>query len=138
MPIGPVEYMIVGFPGNQFSGEIFPELAKLMESEMIRVLDLLFIMKDADGNVVAVELDEAGHLDAFSSVEGEIGGLLSPEDVEYAGAGLEPNSSAALLIWEDTWAIPFQQACLRANGVLLESARIPHAIMEEALGASAT
>jgi hypothetical protein len=131
MAVGPVEYMIVAFPGNEFKGEILPELAKLMETNTVRLLDLLFITKDENGGVVAVELDDEGDISAFSSVDGEIGGILSNEDISYAASALDPNSSAALLIWEDVWATPFAEACRRANGVIVQGARIPHEIVEE-------
>ena len=84
MGIGPVEYVIIGFPGNQFNGQIAPELAKLIESGTIRLLDLVFILKDGDGNVVAVEFDEHEQLAAFSSLEGEVGGFIGEEDVQHA------------------------------------------------------
>jgi hypothetical protein len=133
MAVGPVEYIIVAFPGNEFKGEILPELAKLMESNTVRILDLVFIMKDQNGEVLAVEIDEAGDVSAFSSVEGEIGGIISPEDISYAASGLANDSAAALLIWEDLWAIPFAEACRRANGVVVQGARIPHEIIEEVM-----
>jgi hypothetical protein len=129
MTIGPVEYIIVGFPGNKFTGEIAPELMALVESETIRVLDLIFIGKDADGSVVSFEIDELDALAGFGELDADVGGLISPEDVEYAAAALEPNSSAALLIWEDVWASRFAEAVRRANGVLLEGARIPHELI---------
>ena len=132
MALGPVEYIILGFPGNRFNGEIAPELRKLVESGTIRVLDLVFIMKDADGNVEAVELEDHDDVALFNALEGEVGGLISTEDIEYAAADLEPNSSAALLIWEDVWAAPFV-AALRASGaVLIEGSRIPHDLIEAA------
>src|SRR5687768_11725202 len=98
--IGPVEYMIVAFPGNQFKGEIAPALAKLIESETIRVIDLAFVMKDADGTVAAFELSDLEEdvrrgLDALG-LEGS--GFLGEEDLMDAGAMLEPNSSAAMLL----------------------------------------
>ena len=132
MAIGPVEYIIVGFPGNQFNGEIAPELGKLVESGTIRVLDLVFITKDADGNVGAVEFEDHDDVALFNALEGEVGGLISEEDIEYAGTGLEPNSSAALLIWEDLWAAPFVAAMRDSGGVLIEGARIPHELIEAA------
>jgi len=133
--IGPVEYMIVGFPGNQFNGEIAPALARLIESGTIRILDLVFVTKDADGDIAAIEVDEHGDLAAFLELDGEIGGFIGPEDIEHAAAALDPNSSAALLIWEDVWATEFVQAMRDSGGVLLEGARIPHDLVEEALGA---
>src|SRR3954447_3761590 len=115
MAIGPVEYIIVGFPGNQFNGEIAPELGKLVESGTIRILDLVFITKDADGDVRAVELEDHADVALFNALDGEVGGIISDEDIEYAATELEPNSSAALLIWEDVWAAPFV-AAMRDSG----------------------
>jgi hypothetical protein len=130
MTIGPVEYIIVGFPGNKFNGEIAPELAKLIDSGTIRVLDLVFILKDEDGNVASFEFDQHEDLALFADLDGEVGGIISPEDIEYAGDALEPNSSAALLIWEDTWATPFVEAMRNSGGVLIEGSRIPHDLVE--------
>jgi hypothetical protein len=135
--IGPVEYMILGFPGNQFNGDIAPELVNLVQSGTIRVLDLIFIMKDEDGEVAAFEFDEHEDLKVFGGLDGEVGGLISDEDIAYAADNLEPNSSAALLIWEDTWAVPLVDALRGAGGVLLEGSRIPHDLMEAAMAESA-
>jgi hypothetical protein len=135
MTIGPVEYIIVGFPGNEFSGKIAPELIALVESETVRILDLIFIGKDADGNVVSFEIDDLDALAGFADLDGEVGGLIGAEDIEFAAAQLEPNSSAALLIWEDRWAAPFAQAVRDSGGVLLQGARIPHELIEPALSA---
>jgi Family of unknown function (DUF6325) len=133
MSIGPVEYMIVGFPGNQFNGEIAPALADLITSGTIRILDLVFIAKDADGNHVAVEFDEHDALAGFGDLDGDVGGLISHDDIEYAAEALEPDSSAALLIWEDTWAKPLVDAMRASGGVLIEGSRIPHDLIEPAL-----
>ena len=132
MAIGPVEYIIVGFPGNKFNGEIAPELGKLVESGTIRILDLVFMMKDADGNVQAVEFDDDDDLALFNALDGEVGGFISEEDVAYAADALEPNSSAALLIWEDVWATPFVEAMRNSGGVLIEGSRSPHDLIEAA------
>jgi hypothetical protein len=132
MAIGPVEYIIVGFPGNKFNGEIAPELAKLVESGTIRVLDLVFITKDADGQVQALEFEDHDDVALFNALEGEVGGLISNDDIDYAAADLEPNSSAALLIWEDVWAIPFVEALRNSGAVLIEGSRIPHDLIEAA------
>jgi hypothetical protein len=133
MTIGPVEYIIVGFPGNKFNGEIAPELMAMVETGTIRILDLIFIGKDADGSVVAFEIDELDAAAGFGGLKGEVGGLISPDDIEYAAAALEPDSSAALLIWEDVWAARFAEAVRNSNGVLVEGARIPHELIEPAL-----
>ena len=137
MSIGPVEYVILGFPGNKFTGQIVPELAKLIDGGLIRIIDLTFIRKDAAGDVEVVEYDAVEELAAFAGLDAEVGGILTGEDVAHAALSLEPNTSAALLIWEDTWAAPFAAAVRNANGVILEGARIPHEIIEEAMGAIA-
>ena len=135
MGIGPVEYLILGFPGNNFTGQIVPELAKLIDSGLVRIIDLTFISKDADGEVQVVEYDAVEELAAFAGLDAEVGGLLTDEDVAYAALSLEQNTSAALLVWEDTWAAPFAAAVRNANGVILEGARIPREIIEEAITA---
>ena len=133
MAIGPVEYLIVGFPGNEFNGQIAPELAKLISSGTIRIIDLVFILKDADGDVAIIEFDEHEALAPFAELDGEVGGIISEEDVEHAAVDLEPGSSAALLIWEDVWAAPFVEALRDSGGVLIEGSRIPHDLIEDAL-----
>ena len=133
MDIGPVEYLILGFPGNMFTGQIVPELAKLIDGGLVRIIDLTFITKDAAGHVDVVEYDAVEELAAFAGLDAEVGGLLTDEDVAHASLSLEPNSSAALLVWEDTWAAPFAAAVRNANGVILEGARIPREIIEGAM-----
>lgn len=130
MSIGPVEYMIVAFPGNQFKGEIAPALAELVESGTIRIIDLAFVMKDADGNVAALEATDVDSDigKAFASIESEMGGLLNAEDLEAAGEEMEPNSSAALLVWEDLWAAKLADAIRDAGGQLFDLERIPHEV----------
>ena len=132
MALGPVEYIILGFPGNQFNGEIAPELAKLVDSGTIRLLDLVFISKDSDGDVAVIELEDHHDVALFEMLDGEVGGLISDEDVAYAAAELVPNSSAALLIWEDVWATPFVEALRASGAVLIEGSRIPHDLIEAA------
>src|SRR4029453_4984959 len=134
MSIGPVEYVIIGFPGNQFTGQIVPELAKLIDSGLVRIIDLTFIMKDAAGGVEVVEYDAVEELAAFAGLDAEVGGILTEEDVAHAALSLEPNTSAVLIIWEDTWAAPFAEAVRNANGVILEGARIPREIIDPAMG----
>ena len=135
--IGPVEYVILGFPGNQFTGQIVPELSKLIEGGVIRIIDLTFISKDAAGEVSVVDYDAIEELAAFAGLDAEIGGILTEDDIAYAAMSLEPNSSAALLLWEDTWAAPFAAAVRNANGVILEGARIPREIIDQAMDALA-
>lgn len=132
MTIGPVEYIVVGFPGNTFKGDIAPELAKLVDSGTIRILDLVFVTKDDDGNVDVIEFEDHDDVALFAALDGEVGGLISEADAEYAAEALDPGSSAALLIWEDVWATPFVDAMRRSGGVLIEGARIPHDLIEAA------
>jgi Family of unknown function (DUF6325) len=133
MAVGPVEYIIVGFPGNEFNGAIAPALAELVESGTIRIIDLVFIAKDGDGNAAAIEWEDHDALAPFGDIDGDVGGVISPEDIEHAAEGLEPNSSAALLVWEDLWATPLVEAMRGSGGVLIEGARIPHDLIEPVL-----
>jgi uncharacterized membrane protein len=135
MGVGPVEYLVVGFPGNNFNGEIAPALAKLVDDKLVRILDLIFIGKDADGTIVTFEVDEVDGDASFSIIDAELGGLIGEDDINHAAAALEPGTSAALLIWEDVWATTFAEAVRNADGIVLEGGRIPHEIIEAALGA---
>lgn len=133
--IGPVEYMVVAFPGNKFRGDIAPALAELANNDVIRVIDLAFVLKDADGTVAAMELEDidsdAGR--AFQTIEAEIGELVSDDDLRAVGETLEPNSSAAVLVWEDVWAAKLATAISEADGVLLDLERVPRPVVEAAL-----
>ena len=131
---GPVDIVLLGFPGNQFTGEVAPALGDLVSSGTVRILDLVFITKDADGNVAGVELGELGDAGAaFEDVEGEVSELLTDEDIQAAGEELEPNSSAALLMFENTWAARLTDAIRGANGEVVAFERIPRAAIEEFL-----
>jgi hypothetical protein len=132
--IGPVEYMIVAFPGNKFRGEIAPALADLVESNTIRIIDLAFVGKDADGSVVAFELSDLDDdvQEKINTLDPQTSGLLNEEDLMAAAEELDPNSSAALLVWEDLWAARVAQAIRDADGVVLDIERIPHEIVQAA------
>lgn len=138
MPIGPVEYMVVGFPGNKFTGKIAPALANLIESGTIRVIDLAFVTKDADGNVAALEVEDldSDAAKAFKTIESVIGDLVNAADLESIGNALAPNTSAAVLVWEDVWAKKFVEALEGADAVLLDIQRIPRDIVLTALEAA--
>jgi uncharacterized membrane protein len=138
MDIGPVEILVVGFPGNQFTGEIAPALGELVESGLIRVIDLVFIAKDAEGDVVAIELDE---LDdtltvAFQPHVESPSGLIAEDDIDDLGADLPPNSSAAILLFEHVGATKFRDAVVSSGGELVASIRIPKEVIDEVVGAS--
>jgi hypothetical protein len=129
--IGPVEYLIVAFPGNQFRGEIAPALADLVEAGTIRIIDVAFVGKDENGEVAAFELSD---LDpevraGLENMGAMSGGLFNEEDMMAAGEELEPNSSAALLVWEDVWATSVAQAIRDAGGILLDHDRVPHDVV---------
>jgi len=132
MSIGPVEYIIIGFPGNDFHGEIVPEIAKLVDSGTIRIIDLVFISKDEDGAFVVLEVDEDEGVSVFASLDGEVGGFIGNEDIAHAAASIEPGNSAALLLWEDLWALPLVTAIRGAGGVVIEGSRIPAELIEAA------
>jgi uncharacterized membrane protein len=129
--LGPVELLFVEFPGNQFTGEIIPALSELIDQGTIRVLDLVFVAKDGDGNAVGIELEElpGDSKDAFGALVDELEALISEEDVEDLAEALEPSSSAAIMLFEHTWAIPFRDAIVNSGGQLV--VRLP--ITEEAL-----
>jgi uncharacterized membrane protein len=137
--IGPVEYMAVSFPGNKFRGEIAPALKELVDSGTVRIIDLAFVTKDAEGNVLAMEVEEldsdAGK--AFAALQAEIGDLVNADDLQAVGEVLEPNSSAAVLVWEDVWAAKLAKAISDAGGVLLDLERVPREVVQAALKAGA-
>jgi hypothetical protein len=124
--IGPVEYIVIEFPGNQFKGEIAPALGELVDSGTIRILDLVFVKKDAAGNVQVIEYEDLEEAGAFADVDGEAGGLFADDDARLIGEMLAPDSSAAVLVWEDRWAAPFAEAVRGAGGLVRAGQRIPH------------
>ena len=134
--IGPVEYMIVAFPGNQFKGEILPALQELVENGTIRIIDLALVIKDGDGNAAAMEVadidSEFGS--ALADLLGnEHGGLLNEEDLLAAAEELDANSSAALLVWEDVWATKLRDAIVNAGGQLWDLERVPGDVVQAAV-----
>jgi uncharacterized membrane protein len=124
--IGPIDYLLVEWPGKQPNGEVAPHLVDLVDRGLIRILDLVFIAKDEEGNVGALELaDLGGEVTELAIFEGAASGLLDDEDVEEAGGVLAPGTSAALLVFENSWAAPFVAAVRNSGGELVASGRIP-------------
>ncbi len=125
--LGPVDYLVVEFPGSRFTGEIMPELADLVERGIVRVLDLVLIKKDEDGSFEAFEFAdiEEGVLGELREVERELADLLSEDDVAAVADALEPGSTAGLLVYENLWAAPFASAVRRSGGQLVANGRIP-------------
>lgn len=136
MTVAPVEYLIIGFEGNEFNGEIAPAIVDLVDSGVIRILDLVFITKDGEGTVTAFEYDELDALLPLGAVTEESMGLLNDEDVEMAAETLEPNCSAAFLVWEDLWAARFAAAVRDSGGTFLAGERIPHELVLAAIAES--
>jgi hypothetical protein len=125
--LGPVDWIVIEFPGSKFNGEIAPALTDLVDRGLVRVLDLLIIRKEANGSIEGFELsdlgeDEAGQLRGFES---ELAMLLSEDDVTAVAAALEPGSTAGVLVYENLWAAPFASAVRRSGGQLVASGRIP-------------
>jgi hypothetical protein len=137
MIVGPVEYALLSYDDGQLGADVSVEFAKLVDAGMIRILDLAFISKDEDGAVDLTDYDEARGFAGFGTVDGEIGGLISQEDADYAGELLDPGTSAALLVWEDPWARPLFDALRSSGVVLLEGGRVPDDIAVAALTALA-
>jgi hypothetical protein len=125
--LGPVDWIVVEFPGSKFNGSMAPPLLDLVERGLIRVLDLLVLKKDDDGSLEAFELADLddSEIGELRSYEAELAMLLSEEDVFAVANAIEPGSSAAVLIWENSWAAPFASAVRKSGGQLVASGRIP-------------
>lgn len=124
--MGPVDYILVEWPGRQPNGEAMPHLVDLVDRGLIRIIDLTFITKDEDGNVAGLELaDLGGEVAELAIFEGASSGLIHDDDVATAADVLAPGTSAALLVYENAWAAPFAAAVRRSGGELVASGRIP-------------
>ncbi|MFC1410093.1 DUF6325 family protein [Streptacidiphilus sp. N1-12] len=132
MAVGPVEYLVVAFPGSRFRGDLLPELKKLVDGGIVRILDLTFVKRDDEGAVRFLELDslDADEAAMFADIDGEVGGLLSEEDLALVAEEIPAGSSAALLVWENTWAAPITGAIRAAGGVLVAHERVPEVLVE--------
>jgi uncharacterized membrane protein len=136
MEVGPVDVYIIGFPGNKFTGRIAPAIRELVDNGTIRVLDLLFVMKDADGVVATLaieDLDEEGA--AFAEIAVTEPGSLNEEDADEVSEDLPANSSALLIAFENVWARKVVSALETADAVLIDSIRIPAEVVNAALAA---
>lgn len=124
--MGPVDYLVVKFPGNKFSGEIAPELAKLEQNKTIRIIDLAFVLKDDKGKVL---INEANKVEgdagvAFRAIAARTSEWFSIDDIEAIAAALPNNSSAAILLYENTWAVHFKEGLLNSKAELVDMGRI--------------
>jgi hypothetical protein len=136
--MGPIDYLVVEFPGSRMTGEGLPLLVDLVDQGLIRVLDLVFVKKGEDGAVTAMQiadLDGDGELD-LAVFEGASSGLLAEDDLAEAGGVLAPGSSAGILVYENVWAAPFAAALRRGGGQLVASGRIPVQALVAAMDAA--
>ena len=124
--MGPIDYLVIEWPGRQPTGEAAPFLVDLVDRGLIRILDLAFIAKAEDGSVAGLEISDLGQqVEELKVFEGASSGLLSEDDTAEAAAALEPGTSAALLVFENAWAAPFASALRRSGAQLVASGRIP-------------
>jgi hypothetical protein len=132
--MGPIDYVVLEWPGRQPDGTVAPLIIDLVDRGIIRIIDIAIMVKDEDGNVAALDL--AALEGEFSEFEGASTGLLDQEDLDEAAAALEPGTSAAVLVWENRWAAPVAVAVRESGGQLIASGRIPVQAILAALDAS--
>jgi hypothetical protein len=135
MTYGPIDFLALEFDNLKLKGEIMPALMELVENKVVRVIDLVVIQKDQAGKHEALELQQLAPevIAIFDPLMVEISGIIQVEDVDAIAEQMENNTTAALLLFENLWAIKFKEALLRADGRLLAQERIPHEAVEEAL-----
>lgn len=125
--LGPIDYLVVEFPADtaNFTGEMAEALLSLVDGGVIRVIDVLILFKDENGEIDAMELSDVDDLGPLQELETELAELLAEEDVAHLAAAMEPGSTAGVLIWENLWAAPFASAVRRSGGQLIANGRIP-------------
>jgi len=130
--MGPLEYLVVGFEGNRFTGQILRELRAARDKGIIRVVDLLLLTKDASGNLAAMELSDLSGEEAeqLGPIAGDLLQVLEPDDVEAAASTIPTNSSAGLLLFEHTWAVGLKQAIMNAGGIPLAGGLVAPAVVQ--------
>jgi hypothetical protein len=140
MSVGPIEVIVVEFPGNRFNGKIIPELRRLVDAGTIRIVDGLLVSREEDAAITILEIDQVTgdpDLTALAELFDTLDALISDEDVDALSDSLEPNSSAAILVFEHTWAIPFRDAIVDSGGVLAAAIRIPADVVDNVIAALA-
>ena len=122
--IGPIDYFIVEWPPDRKpTGEALPLVVDLVDRGIVRILDFAFIQKQDDGTVVAIDLNEFGS--EMMVFDGASSGILGQDDYDEAGEAMENGASAALLVYENTWAAPFATALRKGGARLVAAGRIP-------------
>jgi hypothetical protein len=142
MTLGPLDFVVIDFPGNQFKGEILPKLDAIRASGVVQLVDFIFILKDQQGQITITEVSDLKGEDAqrYRHLTGDLSGLLTREDIEIAANDVSPNSSAAFILFEHTWAVDLRDAIRRAGGSVVTLERVdPQAVevVDEELAASA-
>ena len=134
---GPVDFVLLEFRGDRLTGRAAQELLDLVDRGIVRVYDVLVVGKELDGSVYGVDLarEAAAQLGGFADLAGARSGLLSEDDIRETAGVLEPGTLAALIVYENTWAIPFVAAAREAGGEMVASARIPAQDVMDALDA---
>lgn len=135
MTYGPIDFVAFEFKGNEFKGDILPALLELVEQKIVRVIDLVVVVKDADGEVEIRELKQLSPnlVAIFDPLGAEVNEMITEQDAHNVGQALENNSTAAVLLFENLWALKFKEAVLAANGRVIFQERIPHEVVLEAL-----
>ena len=138
--LGPVDYLVVEFPPgvSHFTGEMAAELAKLVDAGTIRILDLLVMVKGADGEIEGMEIEDLEQVDELRKAETQLAEILAAEDLVNLAAAMEPGTTAGVLVWENTWAAPFASAARRSGAQLIANGRIPIQALLAALEADET
>jgi hypothetical protein len=133
--VGPVDVAVIGFVGDNFHGEIVPALQALVDSDVVRIIDLAFVAKTADGETAALEVLDSDVAEAFQGFDDDQHDLLNDEDLMTIAESLEPATAALVIVWENRWAAGFAQAVRNANGFLVSLDRIPHETVVRAIEA---
>ena len=125
--LGPVDFVIVEFPAGaaSFTGEMAEELMALVSAGTIRVIDLLVLVKNADGSIDSLELEDLGDVGELRALEADLAEMLAEDDIENLAAAMDPGSTAGVIIYENLWAAPFAAAARRSGGQLIANGRIP-------------
>ena len=135
MTYGPIDFIALEFKGNQFKGEIMPALLELVSKEIVRVIDLVIVQKDANGKVIMREMQQLDPsvVAIFDPLKAQITGIIQLEDIEMIGEKVEINSTAAIMLFENLWAVKFKEAVLNASGRVVMQERIPNEVVEETM-----
>jgi uncharacterized membrane protein len=135
MNLGPVELIVIAFPDGKLHKDVAPALKEIVDNGTCRIIDLLFVRKDEEGNIKIVELEDSGVAEAFKNVDGDVYDLINASDVETLAQELPNGSAAALVVWENTWASKFAEAVRASKGRVVTNLRVPNSVVEAALQA---